>query len=459
MSAYFIDAALLPQGWARGLRVEVDARGIIESIATDVAAAGDAERISGCVVPGMPNLHSHAFQRALAGLTEKGGPAHDSFWSWREQMYVFLERLTPEDVEAIATRLYVEMLEAGYTTVAEFHYLHHDAGGNAYAQAAEMSQRLIAAAKTAGIGLTLLPVFYAHSQFGGEPPTAGQRRFVHDVDGYNRLVSELHAQLTDEPLMRLGIAPHSLRAVTPRELAAVIAHFNSLDARGPIHIHAAEQRKEVEDSLAWSARRPVEWLLEHAELDARWCLIHATHMGTDEVAALAASGAIAGLCPSTEADLGDGFFDAPGFLAAGGSFGIGGDSHVGVDPFLELRWFEYGQRLRSQRRNILAGETGASLGEALYRRAAAGGARAVGHSVGALEVGRRADWIVLNAEDAALAEHAPQQILDAAIFGPVRQAVRDVMVAGQWRVRDGRHAAGESSRAAYRASLKRLLQS
>ena len=438
MNAYFIDDVLLPQGWARGVRIEVDAHGIIASIATG-ADAVDAEHIKGCVLPGMPNLHSHAFQRALAGLTEKGGPAHDSFWSWREQMYRFLQRLRPDDVEAIATRLYVEMLEAGYTTVAEFQYLHHDAEGAAYSQPAEMSQRLIAAAKTAGIALTLLPVFYAHSQFGGEPPTAGQRRFVHGIDSFNRLLSELHAHLSAEPLMRLGIAPHSLRAVTPQQLAAVIAHYETLDPLGPIHIHAAEQRKEVEDSLAWSGRRPVEWLLQHAQVDARWCLIHATHMNADEVARLAASGAVAGLCPSTEADLGDGYFDAPGFLAAGGAFGIGGDSHVGVDPFFELRLFEYGQRLRSQRRNVLAGETGDSLGEALYRRAAIGGARAVGQSVGSLQAGRRADWIVLNGDDAALAEH-------------------DVMVAGQWRVRDGRHAAAQSSMAAYRASLKRLLQ-
>ncbi|MDB5969044.1 MAG: formimidoylglutamate deiminase [Hydrocarboniphaga sp.] len=457
MRAFSLEHALLPQGWASKVLIEVDAAGMIASVTTD-SEAGNAERIAGCVLPGMPNLHSHAFQRALAGLTEKGGPAHDSFWSWREQMYRFLERLTPDDVEAIATRLYIEMLEAGYTTVAEFQYLHHDPKGEVYSQADEMSQRLIAAAKTAGIALTLLPVFYAHSQFGGEPPTEGQRRFIHSVNGFNRLVSDLHAQLIHEPQMRLGIAPHSLRAVTPHELAAVVAHFEILDPRGPIHIHAAEQRKEVEDSLAWSGCRPVAWLLEHAGLDPRWCLIHATHMGPDEVAGLAATGAVAGLCPSTEADLGDGFFAAPEYLAARGQFGIGGDSHVGVDPFFELRLFEYGQRLRAQRRNVLAGETGASLGEALYRRAAIGGARAVGQYVGSLEVGRRADWVVLNGDDAALAEHAPQQILDAAIFGPARQPVRDVMVAGQWRVRDGRHAAAETSKAAYRASLRRLLQ-
>jgi formimidoylglutamate deiminase len=309
---YLAEHALIDSVWTRDVLIEVDASGEIASITAN-AEAGDAERIAGCVVPGMPNLHSHAFQRAMAGLTEKGGPSHDSFWSWREQMYVFLQRLTPDDIEAIATRLYIEMLEAGYTTVAEFHYLHHDAKGAAYSQAGEISQRLIAAAKTAGIGLTLLPVFYAHSQFGGEPPTAGQRRFIHGVDEFNRLVSDLHAQLAHEPMMRLGIAPHSLRAVTPHELAAIVAHFESLDATGPIHIHAAEQRKEVDDSLSWSGKRPVEWLLEHAMLDSRWCLIHATHMEIDEVNGLAASGAVAGLCPSTEADLGDGFFDAPEF--------------------------------------------------------------------------------------------------------------------------------------------------
>lgn len=459
MRRYRLAQALLPQGWTADVVIEVDARGLIAAVETETTAEPQLidDVIEGCVLPGMPNLHSHAFQRAMAGLTEKGGPAHDSFWSWREQMYHFLGRITPDDVEAIATQLYVEMLEAGYTSVAEFHYLHHDPQGSGYDEPDIMSQRIVAAAKKAGIGLTLLPVFYAHSQFGGAPPTSGQRRFVHDLDGFARLLQSMHGRLRNEPLMRLGVAPHSLRAVTADELNSIVAQAQSIDASMPIHIHAAEQQKEVDDSVAYSGYRPVRWLLNHQSIDMRWCFIHATHLDAGEVSGLAASGAVAGLCPSTEADLGDGFFEAPTYLAANGAFGIGGDSHVGVDPFMELRLFEYGQRLRAQRRNVLANRQGASLGEVLYRAALQGGARALAQPIGELRVGARADWIVLDADDAALAEQAPAQIIDAAMFGPVRRAVRHVMVGGRWRVRDGRHALAESSAQTYRRHLRDLL--
>ena len=453
---YFAAHALLPQGWARDVCFTVDAGGFLSTIETGCTAA-EAERLAGPVIPGMPNLHSHAFQRAMAGLTEKGGPAGDSFWSWREQMYRFLERLTPDDVEMIATRLYIEMLEAGYTSVAEFHYLHHDASGVPYGDPAEMAWRQVAAADTAGIGLTMLPVLYAHSNFGGLPPVSGQRRFIHCLDAFERLMETLANRLHGTPLRRVGAAPHSLRAVTPQELGAVVAALNRMDKTAPLHIHAAEQRKEVDDSLAWSGLRPVEWLLREAGLSPRWTLIHATHMTPDETEGVARAGAVAGLCPSTEGDLGDGFFDAPRYLAAGGRFGIGGDSHVGVDPFMELRWFEYGQRLKSERRNVLVQEIGASLGGELYRRAAAGGAQALAQPVGILAVGQRADWVVLNTDDAALAEQTGDGWLDAAIFGPVRRPVHDVMVGGQWRVRDGVHPQSAASLARYRTVLKRLL--
>lgn len=453
---YYAAHALLPQGWARDVCLTVDAAGFLSAIEPDCTAA-DAERLAGPVIPGMPNLHSHAFQRAMAGLTEKGGPVGDSFWSWREQMYRFLERLTPDDVEVIATRLYIEMLEAGYTSVAEFHYLHHDASGAPYSDPAEMAWRHVAAADTAGIGLTMLPVLYAHSNFGGLPPVTGQRRFIHSIDAFERLMETLAKRLHGTPLRRVGAAPHSLRAVTPQELGAVIAALNRMDTTAPLHIHAAEQRKEVDDSLAWSGLRPVEWLLKEVDLSPRWTLIHATHMTPDETEGVARSGAVAGLCPSTEGDLGDGFFDAPRYLAAGGRFGIGGDSHVGVDPFMELRWFEYGQRLKSERRNVLVQDIGASLGGELYRRAAAGGAQALAQPVGMLAVGQRADWIVLNTDDAALAEQQGDGWLDAAIFGPVRRPVRDVMVGGTWRVRDGVHPQSAASLTRYRAVLKRLL--
>lgn len=453
---YFAAEALLAQGWARNVCFEVDAAGMLSSVTADSTAEG-AERLRGPVIPGMPNLHSHAFQRAMAGLTEKGGPEGDSFWSWREQMYRFLERLTPDDIEVIATQLYVEMLEAGYTGVAEFHYLHHDAAGVPYRNRAEMGERIAAAAAATGIALTLLPVFYAHSNFGGAAPTPGQRRFIHGAEDFCALVDALAATVRPQPLQRIGIAPHSLRAVTPEELRTVIQHLNGIDATAPIHMHAAEQQKEVDDSINYCGLRPVEWLLKHAELTPRWCLIHATHLLPHETKGLAASGAVAGLCPSTEGDLGDGFFDAGRYLAAGGRFGIGGDSHVGVDPFKELRWFEYGQRLRLQRRNVLVSEQGASLGGRLYRAAVQGGAQALAQPVGALAVGRRADWVVLNADDAALVEQQGDSLLDAAIFGPARQPVRDVMVGGIWQVRDGRHVLRDHSLARYRSVLRRLL--
>ena len=409
------------------------------------------------LIPGMPNLHSHAFQRAMAGLTEKGGPQGDSFWSWRRLMYGFLENLTPDDIEVIAQQLYIEMLCAGYTSVAEFHYLHHDPQGRPYANPAETGERIVAAAAGSGIGLSLLPVYYAHGGFGGVASAPGQRRFVNHVDGFQRILEALAGSVRGRAAQRIGVAPHSLRAVTPDELQWVLAAMNAIDAQAPVHIHAAEQQQEVDDCLRWGGTRPVAWLLDNAGLDARWCVVHATHMNADETKALARSGAVAGLCPTTEGDLGDGFFNAAQYLRAGGRIGIGGDSHVGVDPWMELRLFEYGQRLRLERRNVLAFAIGDSLGGNLYRAACAGGAQAMGQNIGQLAPGFRADWVVLNGDDPALAEQSGDGLLDAAVFGPVRRPVRDVMVAGAWRVRDGRHAGAEASLARYRAVMKRLL--
>jgi len=454
--SYFAESALLPSGWARDVLFEVGKNGLIAK-ATPGAAAGDAERLRGAVIPGMPNLHSHAFQRAMAGLTEKGGPQGDSFWSWRKLMYGFLENLTPDDVEVIATQLYIEMLRAGYTAVAEFHYLHHDSQGRPYANPAETGERIAAAAGNTGIALSLLPVFYAHGNFGGIEPTVGQRRFINSLDGFNRILESLEKTVKADPAQRIGVAPHSLRAVTPEELKVVVASMERIDAKAPIHIHAAEQQKEVDDCLSWGGTRPVAWLLDQVQLDARWCVVHATHMDANETKALARSGAVAGLCPTTEGDLGDGFFNAASYLRASGKIGIGGDSHAAVDPFLELRLFEYGQRLKLERRNVLALAIGDSLGGQLYRSTCAGGAQALGHNIGQLAAGFRADWVVLNGDDAALAEQSDDGLLDSAIFGPVRAPVRDVMVAGQWQVRDGVHAQGEASLKRYRAVMKRLL--
>ena len=453
---YLAPSAMLPSGWADDVLIVVDDDGSIASVASDMIDV-TAERLNGPVVPGMPNLHSHAFQRAMAGLTQRAGPEGDSFWAWRELMYRFLARLTPDDVEAIATELYIEMLEAGYTSVAEFHYLHHDPAGKPYANPVEMAERICAAANTAGIGLTLLPVFYAHSNFGGLAPAAGQRRFITDTEQFSRMLDALSASLAKNPRQRLGVAPHSLRAVAPEELQSLLELRDDLDAAMPVHIHAAEQQKEVDDCVASLGARPVQWLLDNSALDERWCLIHATHMDKAETAGLAGSKAVAGLCPTTEGDLGDGLFNAKSFLARDGRFGIGGDSHVNVDPFLELRLFEYGQRIKYEQRNVFGLARAESFGGRLYRAACGGGAQALGQRIGAIAAGHRADWIVLDQADFAVGQQHGDALLDSAIFGPAKAPVGDVMAGGQWHVRDGVHPRAAESAARYAITLKRLL--
>lgn len=453
---YFAESALLPGGWRNNVLIEVDGENI--AAVTADASAGGAEQLKGPLVPGMANLHSHAFQRAMAGLTERAGPSGDNFWAWRELMYRFLSRISPEDNEAIAAQLYVEMLKAGYTSIAEFHYLHHDESGKAYGNPAEMAGRICNAAGIAGIGLTLLPVFYAHATFGGAAPNAGQKRFIHGIDSFNRLIDALMTAPFRAKVRRVGIAPHSLRAVAPDELRDIVAHLDRHDHRAPIHIHAAEQLKEVDDCIAWSHKRPVAWLLDNADLNERWCLVHSTHLDDDETFRLAKSNAVAGLCPTTEANLGDGIFNAPDYFLQKGRWGIGGDSHVGVDPFRELALIEYAQRLKSARRNVLVSQEVVSIGGGLFRQAVTGGAQALGQAVGAIAPNHKADWVVMNAADAALAGHGGDAVLDAAIFGPVRNPVRDVMVGGVWVVKEGRHEQEDAAFSRYRATLKRLLQ-
>jgi len=453
---YLAPSALLTSRWADNVLIEVADDGLITETTANRFSAG-AERLKGPIIPGMANVHSHAFQRAMAGLTEKGGPQGDSFWAWRDLMYRFVERLTPDDVEAIATQLYIEMLEAGYTAVGEFHYLHHDPQGKPYANPVEMAERIRAASTTVGIGLTLLPVLYAHSNFGDRSPTPGQRRFINDSERFCAMLEALAPTLRGDPLHRLGVAPHSLRAVSPDELRRTLTFAENLDNSMPIHIHAAEQQKEVADCIAWSGAPPVQWLLDHVEVDRRWCVIHATHMRAGETSALARTGAVVGLCPTTEADLGDGLFNARPYLQFEGKFGIGGDSHVGVDPFLELRLFEYGQRLQHEQRNVLSFTPGESLGGVLYRRASSGGAQALGQAAGVIAPGFRADWIVLREHDVALAGQRHDGLLDMAIFGPARVPVRDVIVGGVWQVRDGAHPHARAAAQRYRATLKRLL--
>jgi formimidoylglutamate deiminase len=448
---FSFDHALLPSGWARDVRITV-ADGTVRSVAQGASRAG-AECIAGIAVPGVPNLHCHAFQRGMAALAERRGPRADSFWTWREVMYHFLEHLSPNDVEAIAAFAYMEMLEAGFTTVGEFHYLHHDVDGGTYADIAEMAARIAAASVATRIGLTLLPSFYANGGFGGAPPISGQRRFLNDPDRFLRLVERTRAVVAGLPEARIGIAPHSLRAVTPATLRAVCL----ATPEGPIHIHAAEQLKEVSESVAALGGRPVEWLLDNAGLDARWCVIHATHTTKREIRALAASGAVVGLCPLTEASLGDGIFDGAEYLAAGGRFGIGTDSNIQIDAAAELRQLEYGQRLARRARNVMTMQQGESTGRRLLDAALAAGAQALLQPIGALAVGARADVVVLDANHPDLAARCGDQWLDTWIFIAGRAVVKTVLVGGEIVVDAGRHRMRPAIEAKYKSVISKLV--
>lgn len=456
MNAYYADAALLPTGWQDRVRIEVDARGNIASVRADASAEG-AERLAGPVMPGMANLHSHAFQRAMAGLAESRGTGHDDFWTWRELMYRFVARLTPEKANAIARFLYVDMLRHGYTTVAEFHYVHRNPHGKPYLDPAEMSIAHVAAARETGIAITLLPSLYSHANFGGLPLSAHQQRFRSDPAGILGIVAGVHATAAGDPDVRAGVAPHSLRATDLAGLQELVAGLAQIDALAPIHIHAAEQTREVEDCVAFSGARPVQWLLEHLPIDRRWCVVHATHLTTEESAGLAHSGAVAGLCPTTEANLGDGVFAMPEYRHEGGRYGIGGDSHVSRSPFEELRLLEYVQRLMLRRRNVNAGAISPSTGTTLWLEAASGGAQAVGRAMGALAPGLRADLVVLDADNPDLTGRTGGQIADAAIFAISGNPVRDVMVGGQWRIRERCHALDERAARDYARTVRELL--
>lgn len=450
-SHLFLDAALLPDGWAQDVLVGCDEAGRIISITPGAAPPTSAERLPGVALPGVPNLHSHAPQRAIAGLGERSGSGPDSFWSWREAMYRAVGRTGPEELQAIAVQLYIEMLQAGYTTVAEFHYLHHDKDGRPYADPAEMSRRLVAAARTAGIRLLLLPVLYVTGGFGGAAPVTGQRRFLHDPSGFLGLVQTLRRDAATIPTVTVGVAPHSLRAVNPDRLAELAGATPD----GPIHIHVAEQQREVEECLAAYGRRPVELLAETVALDKRWCLIHATHVNAAETGALARSGAVAGLCPTTEANLGDGLFPAEAYMAAGGRLGVGSDSHISINPVEELRWLEYGQRLFSQRRAVLSGGPMRSVGRTLLEAVLAGGAQACGGG-GALAVGQPADIAVLDADHPLLAARDGDAVLDSWIFAGNTALVRHVAVGGRVVVRDRHHREQDAAARNFTATLHRL---
>jgi formimidoylglutamate deiminase len=450
MRHLFLDAAMLPGGWAKDVRIGVEG-GAIVSVESGASARDGDERVKGVAIPGMINAHSHAFQRAFAGLAERRGAGEDSFWTWRDAMYRAASLLTPELMHAIAAQLYAEMLAAGYTSVVEFHYVHHQPDGRPYSDPSTMAQALIAAADEAGIGLTLLPVLYQASGFGGGPPRDDQKRFLNSVDQLLHIVED--AKRAAGPTLQVGLALHSLRAVPPEALREAVAAVPD----APIHIHVAEQSGEVEDCLAWSGKRPVEWLLDEVPVDERWCLVHATHLTESETERLACSGATVALCPTTEANLGDGFFPVEDYLRHGGGFAVGSDSHVSVDPFEELRWLEYSQRLLTRRRSLVASVDDPHPGAQLWRRALTGGTSACGRPVGAIAVGARADLVIVDPEHPALLTGAGDALLDTLVFhsGP-RAAVQRVICGGEWVVSEGRHVRAHAVGQAYAQAVQPL---
>ncbi len=443
------ESALVSGRWQGDVCVVVDDDGMIAAVE---ANSSDGEPVKGAAVAAMPNVHSHAHQRLMAGLAEKAGPGADSFWTWREAMYGFALKLSPDDLEAVAAQGYVEMLKAGFSAVGEFQYLHHQPDGRPYDDIAEMSVRCVAAADQAGIAITMLPALYAHGGFGGQAANHGQRRFISSETQFLSIYGELHKLITDHPMRRLGIAPHSLRAVTPDLLGHVLAAI----VPDVVHIHVAEQQREVDDCLTWSGARPVEFLLREFDVSGRWCAIHATHMTASETNELARSGAVAGLCPITEANLGDGIFPARSFFQTNGKIAIGSDSNVFISVAEELRQLEYSQRLRDVSRNVLARGPGASTGRSLLDAALAGGAQALAQPMGAIAVGKRCDIAVLDDEHAAMVGRSGDDMIDSWIFAGGNAVVKDMIVGGRHVVKDRRHAHEERILKRYAETVRRL---
>lgn len=453
MASFFLETARLPGGWANNVQIAVDRAGFITSVEAGQRPAPDSEIVYGAAIPGAVNLHSHAFQRAMAGLAEHRSHASDDFWSWREAMYRFVDRLTPDDIRHIATQLYIEMIKSGYTSVAEFHYLHNDIDGSPYCDAGATSAAILDAAATSGIGITLAPVLYSASGFGGKAPLPTQRRFILDTEHYLELHSMLQQRVGADPNRKLGLAFHSLRAVTLDQIRQVLAE---VPGHTPIHIHIAEQVREVEDCLAWCDRRPVELLAGEIGLTPDWCLVHATHMTQAETAQVAKSGAVVALCASTEGNLGDGFFPLDAYQAEAGLYGIGSDSHVSVSPVEELRWLDYGRRLQTLKRAPAAASPGEHLGDTLWTAAAEAGERPSGRKLGRLAAGYRADIVVLDRDDPTLIAREGPQILDSFVFSGTGGAVRDVMIGGSWVLRDRHHGHEEAAAQSYRAVARKL---
>jgi formimidoylglutamate deiminase len=442
--------ALTSEGWQQDVTVSLDAGGFITRVESGAKASAS---VHGAAVPAMPNVHSHAHQRLMLGLAERAGPGTDTFWTWREVMYRFALKLDPEDLEAVAAQLYVEMLKGGYGAAGEFQYLHHAPDGSPYADRAELSMRCLAAAGQAGIAITMLPALYTYGGFGGQPPVAGQRRFINSLDGFLGIRARIEGTLEGSPLRRLGVAPHSFRAVTPELLKELLASIPETD---PVHIHVAEQTLEVEECLSSSGRRPVETLLDFADGSRTFCAIHATHMTEAETSGLARSGVIAGLCPMTEANLGDGIFPARRFLGEGGSFAIGTDSQINVSVADDLRQLEYSQRLRDRERNVLADGPGRSTGRRLFDAALKGGAKALAQPMGAIEVGKRADISVLDTAHPILEGRDDDALIDSWVFAGGQACISDVFVAGLHVVKDRRHVDEERILDRFRRTVSRL---
>ena len=438
--------------WLNDVLMDIDKNGRILSLTTK-SQSSDADQVfHGICLPGMPNLHSHAFQRAMAGLSEISGSRVSNFWTWQKVMYEFLAKLSPEDVEAIASQLYMEMLKGGFTSVAEFHYLHNDKNGNQYDIPSEMSDRIFAAANATGIALTHLPVLYAYGGFGALKPHEGQKRFLKTVSQFHRLLETLNDRYGSNKLRKIGMALHSLRAVSPSMIKDAI----TLMPKEPIHIHIAEQTKEVDQCIDWSGQRPIEWLLENTIVNERWCLIHATHMTNIEINALANTRATVGLCPTTEANLGDGLFSLEKFMLQQGKIGIGSDSNTSVDVAEELRLLEYGQRLSQKRRNIGAIREGVSTGDALFKVSLEGGSQALDQPIFILTPGYRADFIVLDKKHPVLFGRTGNTIIDSWVFTGVRELISDVFVAGKHLIRDHHHIHQEYIESRYRETIKSL---
>ena len=451
----FAELALTPEGWAKNVRVTVDQLGRISAVESGVDPNRDDQYLPNRILlPALSNLHSHSFQRAMSGLTEKRLEKRDSFWSWRELMYSFLERLTPEQIEAIAALVFMEMLECGYASVGEFHYVHHQRGGQHYVNIAETSCRVINAAEKAGIGLTHLPVFYMQGGLDGKALAEGQLRFGNEREGFLELLEQAQSALLNAPEdYLLGMAPHSLRAVSPESLKEIV----KARASGPVHIHIAEQLKEVDDVLENYGARPVEWLLQNVSVDSRWCLIHATHMIPEETQNVAKSGAVVGLCPITEANLGDGVFDGSGLLSSGGKYGIGSDSNVFIALTEELRLLEYSQRFVRKERNVMTSNSG-SVGRALYNDALVGGAQALGRKSGSLSPGNWADIVSLDAEALSLWGCSDDEFLDRWIFTSDDSLVCEVWSAGRQMVAHGQHIHHKEIEQRYRTVIQQIRQ-